>query len=49
MMLRLEEIDPLYVIVGFVVVMLPYEMPKLFCRRKINAFSMSEALKAGME
>ncbi len=38
-------IAPLYVIVGFVVVMLSYELSKLLCRRKVNAVSMSEALK----
>ena len=42
-------IDPLYVIVGFVVVMLSYELSKLLCRRKVNTISMSEALKAGTE
>ncbi len=42
-------IDPFYVIVGFVVVMLSYELSKLFCRRKVNTVSMNEALKAGME
>jgi putative ABC transport system permease protein len=42
-------IDPLYVGIGFVVVMLSYELSKLLCRRKVNAVSMSEALKAGME
>ncbi|KKD55232.1 MULTISPECIES: FtsX-like permease family protein [Paenibacillus] len=42
-------IDPLYVIVGFVAVMLYYELSKLLCRRKVNAISMSEALKAGTE
>lgn len=42
-------IDPLYVIFGFVFVMLSYELSKLLCRRKINAVSMSEVLKAGAE
>lgn len=42
-------IDPLYVIVGFVVIMLSYELSKLLCKKKINAVSMSEALKAGTE
>jgi len=31
------------------VVMLSYELSKLLCRKKFNAVSMSEALKAGME
>lgn len=42
-------IDPLYLAVGFIVVMLSYELSKLFCRRKVNAISMSDALKAGTE
>lgn len=42
-------IAPLYVIVGFIVIMLSYELTKLLCRRKVNAVSMSEALKAGTE
>lgn len=42
-------IKPIYIIFGFVVVMLSYELSKLFCRRKVNAILMSEALKAGIE
>ncbi|HEX7715368.1 MAG TPA: ABC transporter permease [Bacillota bacterium] len=42
-------IDPLYIGVGFVVVMLSYEVSKLLCRKKVNAVSMSEALKSEME
>lgn len=42
-------IDPLYIGVGFVVVMLSYELSKLLCRKKVNAVSMSEALKAATE
>lgn len=42
-------ISPLYVGVGFVVVMFSYVLSKLLCRKKVNAVSMSEALKAGME
>lgn len=42
-------IEPLYVIIGFVVVMLSYELSKLLCRRKVHAVPMSEALKAGAE
>lgn len=45
----LVTIDPLYVGFGFVVVMLSYELSKLLCKRKVNAVSMSEALKAGTE
>lgn len=43
------RISPLYILVGFIVVMLSYELSKLLCRKKINAVSMSEALKPGME
>ncbi|MCM3697779.1 hypothetical protein [Paenibacillus macerans] len=42
-------IDPLYIGVGFVVIMLCYELSKLLCRKKVSAVSMSEALKAGTE
>jgi putative ABC transport system permease protein len=42
-------IDPLYALFGFVAVMLSYELSKLFCRKKVNAVLMSEALKAGTE
>ncbi len=42
-------IDPLYVIFGFIVVILSYELSKLLCRKKVNAVSMSESLKAGTE
>jgi putative ABC transport system permease protein len=38
-----------YVIVGFVVVYLTYELSKALSRKKITRISMSEALKAGME
>lgn len=43
------RISPLYLLIGFIVVMLSYELSKLLCRRKVNAVSMSEALKSGME
>ncbi|PYI55544.1 ABC transporter permease [Paenibacillus flagellatus] len=43
------KIDPLYIGVGFAAVMLSYELSKLLCKRKVNAVSMSEALKAGTE
>ncbi|MBW7883926.1 MAG: ABC transporter permease [Caldilineaceae bacterium] len=42
-------ISPLYLLIGFVVVLLAYELSKLLCRKKVNAISMSEALKAGIE
>jgi putative ABC transport system permease protein len=38
-----------YVIVGFVVIYITYEISKLLSRKKINRISMTEALKAGME
>ena len=38
-----------YLLIGLVVVILSYELSKRMCRRKINAVSMSEALKLGME
>ncbi|MGE5631873.1 MAG: ABC transporter permease [Caulobacteraceae bacterium] len=38
-----------YIIVGFVVVYLTYELSKALSRKKINRISMSEALKTGME
>ncbi|WP_273225526.1 ABC transporter permease [Geosporobacter ferrireducens] len=43
------KINPSYLLIGFIVVMLTYELSKLLCRKKVNAVSMSEALKAGME
>ena len=43
------KISPPYILVGFIVVMLSYELSKLLCKKKVNAVSMSEALKLGME
>ena len=43
------RIDPLYLAAGFVVVMGSYEVSKRLCRKKVNAVSMSEALKSGTE
>lgn len=43
------KISPIYILVGFIVVMVSYEMSKLMCRNKVDAVAMSEALKAGME
>ena len=43
------RIDLPYILIGFIVVMLSYELSKLLCRKKVNAVSMSEALKSGME
>lgn len=42
-------INPLYIAVGFLVVLLAFEASKLLCRKKVSAISMSEALKAGTE
>jgi len=42
-------INPLYVLVCFVLIMLTYQLSKLLCAKKVNAVSMSEALKAGTE
>ncbi|KJS83824.1 MAG: hypothetical protein JM58_11885 [Peptococcaceae bacterium BICA1-8] len=43
------RIDLPYILIGFIVVMLTYELSKLLCRKKVNTVSMSEALKSGME
>lgn len=43
------QIDPLYLVTGFAVVLLSYELSKRLCRKRVNRVSMSEALKAGME
>lgn len=42
-------IEYIYVVVGFVVIYLTYEISKLLSRKKINRISMAEALKANME
>ncbi len=38
-----------YILVGFAVVYLTYELSKALSRKKVDRISMSEALKAGME
>jgi putative ABC transport system permease protein len=43
------RIDLPYILIGFIVVMLSYELSNLLCKKKVNAVSMSEALKSGME
>jgi putative ABC transport system permease protein len=43
------RIDLVYLVVGFVMVMVSYELSKWLCRKKVNAVSMSEVLKSGME
>lgn len=42
-------VDPLYVLISFVVIFGVYEMTKRLCGRKLAKISMSEALKAGTE
>jgi putative ABC transport system permease protein len=38
-----------YLLLGFVVVMLAYEISKWLCRKKVSSVSMSEALKIAMD
>jgi len=42
-------IDYIYVIIGFIIIYLTFELSKLLSRRKINRISMAEALKSRME
>lgn len=42
-------IDYIYVLIGFIIIYLTYELSKLLSRRKINKISMAEALKSRME
>ncbi len=42
-------INYIYVLIGFVIIYLTYELSKLLSRRKINRISMAEALKSRME
>jgi putative ABC transport system permease protein len=42
-------INYIYILVGFVVIYLTYELSKLISRRKVNRISMVEALKARLE
>jgi putative ABC transport system permease protein len=42
-------INPLYVFVCFVLIMLTYQLSKLLCARTLNSVSMREALSAGTE
>lgn len=44
-----QKIGLSYILIGFIVVMLSYELSKQLCKKKVNAVSMSEALKSGME
>ncbi len=43
------KLNILYMIFGFIVVILTYEFAKLMCKRKVNSIPMSEAIKAGSE
>lgn len=42
-------INPLYVAIFFVSIMLTYQLSKFLCANRMNSVSMSEALKAGTE
>jgi putative ABC transport system permease protein len=42
-------INYVYVIVGFVIIYLTYEISKALSKKKVNRISMTEALKSGME
>lgn len=42
-------IDYIYVVIGFVIIYLTYELSKFLSRRKINRISMAEALKSRSE
>jgi putative ABC transport system permease protein len=42
-------VNPLYVLLSFVLIFAVYEITKLLCGKKLAAISMSEALKAGTE
>lgn len=43
------RLNPLYILLGFVIVMLTYQVSKAVSKKKINKIPMSEALKAGIE
>lgn len=43
------KLNVLYMLLGFVVVMITYEFAKWMCRKKVARIPMSEALKAGTE
>jgi len=42
-------ISPLYVVISFIAIMLTYQISKLLSAKSIEAVSMSEALKSGVE
>ena len=43
------KLDPLYIAIGFIVLIATYEFAKWVCRKKIARIPMNEALKAGTE
>jgi putative ABC transport system permease protein len=43
------RIDYIYVLVGFIIIYLTYEISKILSRRKVNRISMADALKSGLE
>ena len=43
------RINYIYILVGFIVIYLTYEVSKAFSRRKVNRVSMTEALKSRVE
>jgi putative ABC transport system permease protein len=43
------DMNPLYVLISFVLIFAVYETTKRWCGRKLAKISMSEALKAGTE
>jgi putative ABC transport system permease protein len=42
-------LNPLYVLISFVLIFVVYEITKWFCGRKLAKIPMSEALKSGSE
>lgn len=42
-------IDYIYILIGFIIIYLTFELSKLLSRKKINRISMSEALKSRIE
>lgn len=43
------RLNPLFILVGFIIVLLTYQISKAVSKKKINKIPMSEALKAGIE
>ncbi|HHU83301.1 MAG TPA: FtsX-like permease family protein [Firmicutes bacterium] len=42
-------VNPLYVVIAFIVIMLTYQLSKALCAKSVERVAMSEALKAGTE